>query len=350
MGKDKNVGEWSELYALATILHQGGMHAGDKYGNINLEKFYKVIRAFIDKSENNSHRQYRILENTIQIFGHADLPLGEVSKSDISNLSSEFLSSLKQNRQTTFSGDAARRLISSLDVKRIKGPSSVKSDLDLTLQDEILGMETPRTGFSVKSYLKSRPTLINASQATNVNYKIIGEGVPKDLIPKDVMGNTRKILQQGFKLELLSLGNDKYSASMRYIDLNLPEYLARLLLRNYSLNGAVSLKKLAELEFSNEQYSDQISKKIKQFLAASAVSISPSKLWGGDLTGIGGMITVDRKGSVSCFYLYNMEDFEDFLFENTYFETASTTRYQQGSILNVNGQYVYRLNIQVRFI
>ena len=46
----------------------------------------------------------------------------------------------------------------------------------------------------------------------------------------------------------------------------------------------------------------------------------------------------------------NRNEFENYLLNNTKFETGSTSRHGFGSIYKDNGKYYLKLNLQVRFI
>ena len=76
----------------------------------------------------------------------------------------------------------------------------------------------------------------------------------------------------------------------------------------------------------------------------------PSTPWNGKADATGGYIIVREDGEVLCYHLFNRNEFEDYLVNNTKFETASTSRHQFGSIYKDNGKYYLKLNLQIRFI
>ena len=61
-------------------------------------------------------------------------------------------------------------------------------------------------------------------------------------------------------------------------------------------------------------------------------------------------IIVREDGEILCYHLFNRNEFETYLINNTKFETASTSRHEFGSIYKDNGKYYIKLNLQVRFI
>ena len=55
-------------------------------------------------------------------------------------------------------------------------------------------------------------------------------------------------------------------------------------------------------------------------------------------------------GEVLCYHLYNRNDFEDYLLNNTRFDRGSATRHEYASIYKEDGKYYIPLNLQIRFI
>lgn len=90
--------------------------------------------------------------------------------------------------------------------------------------------------------------------------------------------------------------------------------------------------------------------KIKRFLTDIALGMMPSKVWTGELDATGGYLVVKDDGEVLCYQLYNRNDFEDYLLNNTKLETASSSRHNFGSIYNEGDKQFIKLNLQIRFI
>ena len=89
--------------------------------------------------------------------------------------------------------------------------------------------------------------------------------------------------------------------------------------------------------------------KVKQFLLAFALGMTPSKPWQGRFNANGGFIVVKEDGDIVCYHFFDRNDLEDYLFYNTRFETPSKTRHKFGTIYEVNGEFYMKLNLQVRF-
>lgn len=77
--------------------------------------------------------------------------------------------------------------------------------------------------------------------------------------------------------------------------------------------------------------------------------MTPAKVWSGIYDATGGFLIVKRNGDVLCYHIYNRNQFEDYLFQNTKLDTASSTRHEFGKIYEENGQLYFNLNLQIRF-
>ena len=90
--------------------------------------------------------------------------------------------------------------------------------------------------------------------------------------------------------------------------------------------------------------------KFKRFITDIALGMTPSKVWTGQLDATGGYLVVKEGGEVLCYHIYNRNEFEDYLYSNTKFETASSSRHDFGSIYKENEKLYFKLNLQIRFI
>ena len=89
--------------------------------------------------------------------------------------------------------------------------------------------------------------------------------------------------------------------------------------------------------------------KIKNFLTDSALGMTPAAKWNGNYDATGGLIIVKENGDLVCYHIYNHNEFQDYLFNNTRLEQASTSRYGFGDLYQENGKLFIKLNLQVRF-
>ena len=74
------------------------------------------------------------------------------------------------------------------------------------------------------------------------------------------------------------------------------------------------------------------------------------RTWKGRYDANGGYLVVKKDGDIVCYHFYNRNDVEDYLYNNTRFESASRSRYNYGSLFRGEDGNVYiRLNLQIRF-
>ncbi|HAV6181988.1 TPA: HpaII family restriction endonuclease, partial [Acinetobacter baumannii] len=91
--------------------------------------------------------------------------------------------------------------------------------------------------------------------------------------------------------------------------------------------------------------------KIKKLLCETAIGMMPNTVWtGNNIDSTGGYLIIKQDGEIVCYHLYHRQEFEEYLYQNTRFETASTSRYEFGNLFkNDKGQLSIILNLQIRF-
>ncbi len=349
-----NTGEWSELYVLAFLLANGGVYGADKDQNRKGDLFYKVLKIIFTKKVGKEKMTYEINNEVIDIFtGTKKMATIKVKKIQ-SILKRIFKSLSAKNKGRAFPLKAGSEMMQVLRKQVIKASSFDKKDLDLVILDIKTNKPSPEVGFSIKSQLGSPSTLINASKATNFTFEVLDEKmqVPKKipkLHNKNVKNNINLLLNSGCNIVFSKIDSDTFQSNLSLIDSNLPVYIAKILLSYYS-RGASNLSGLVVLNFPHtEKQNKQPTHKVKEFLSIMALGMMPDTDWNGILTSLGGFLLVKKDGDVLCYYLYNLEDFQDYLLNNTKLDTPSTTRYGIGKIIKENGRFFIKLNLQVRF-
>ena len=78
--------------------------------------------------------------------------------------------------------------------------------------------------------------------------------------------------------------------------------------------------------------------------------MTPSKVWSGQYDATGGYLIVKANGDVLCYHIYNRNHFEDYVYNNTKLETASSTRHEFGKIYKDEKELYFKLNLQIRFL
>ena len=75
----------------------------------------------------------------------------------------------------------------------------------------------------------------------------------------------------------------------------------------------------------------------------------PKKIWNGLDESNGGYIIVKESGEVLSYHLHDRDSFENYLINNTKFDTPSSTKHKFGKIYIEDGRKFINLNLQIRF-
>ena len=86
--RSKNVGEWSEVYALAYLLSNGGGYGADDQQEINEDFFYKVLAALFSGEVNGSDLIYNVKDKVVEIVVDSRL-VGSVSRVQLAKVAQE---------------------------------------------------------------------------------------------------------------------------------------------------------------------------------------------------------------------------------------------------------------------
>lgn len=351
-----NKGEWSELYAIGFLLAKGGGYAADSNQNPIPKSFYKVLEVFLEGLSPSGARKYRIDENSIAVFSGSD-QIASIDRAEVETRLGPFFSDLVSDENTkTFALESGTQFMKLLLRDRLAAPSNQKShDVELALEDWQSGQTLPKVGFSIKSQIGSPSTLLNASGATNLTFVL---SCPPELT-KDQLETIldlkagkllRKLKEMRIGLHFEAYDSPQFRKNLEKIDSRMPEYLAQVLLDFYQSEKS-TLKEVVEHTFPTElAESEQPIFKMKQLLGAFAMGMRPSQNWDGDITKFKGLLLAKLDGDVLFYYLYNIMEFQEFLYKNLKFEVASTTRHGFGKVYREREVLKLKLNLQVRFI
>lgn len=344
-----NRGEWSELYALGYLLVNGGGFAADEFAKLDQAIFYKVLEV-VDNPSGVSETVYRLDGSEITVLQNG-IGVIQISKSQIEPKLSRFFNDLRsQSGSAAFGLQSGEFLLNLLMKTKLSASSAQTNDIHLVLEDYETKIPTPRRGFSVKSEIGNPATIFNAGQATNVTYRILGQGTPKTF--NDLSGvktNLKLLLRDGFSLEFLEYDSPTLYNNLLNIDSSLPKFLAEIMLTYYQ-STTTKLKGICESTWpkSNPESNLKISK-IKKFLSAASMGLRPSTVWSGYPEDFGGLLLVKESGDVLFYYLYNLQKFEEYLFGALRFETPSASRHKFGQVYFVDGDPRIKLNLQIRY-
>ncbi|WP_269224153.1 MULTISPECIES: HpaII family restriction endonuclease [Flavobacterium] len=354
-----NKGEWSEIYTLFKLLGDKILHPGDE--NIIKIKnvFYPIIRIL--RSGTNGDFEYSIQDDIVLISGNEEvlrIPIQEFKDKAIS-----LLNLIKSNRETTFSVPEIEQFMLSINCISLKADSSAKTDITIVVHDQRTNQQ-PTLGFSIKSQLGNPSTLLNAGKTTNFIFKINGLNLNQDEIDTINTIDTRSkikdrieyVVNKGGVFQFIGTEQQVFSNNLILIDSLLPEILANIIYNFYTSNSSKIIDLISKVEEDNPLNFDISNKhkfyeyKTKRLLTDIALGMMPSKVWAGEYDATGGYLIVKEDGEVLCYHVYNKNEFENYLINNTKLDTASSSRHGFGIVYQENEELFFKLNLQIRFI
>lgn len=349
-----NKGEWSELYALLMIFANHKVPAADK--NLNpTSAAYDFLRV-VREDERNQVKFYDLTqEKSVVILDQTGQVQNVIPIDWLAGQLQKIFVKIKSAHEASFAVPEAEELMEVFGLKKIKANSSSKTDLVAIVKDQ--SAMHHQLGFSIKSQIGSPATLLNASRHTNFVYKI--EGFRGNIEEVNNIDGNRKIRDRLIKIEDMGgsyvfshIESELFTENLKIIDTLFSGILAEMLLHYYFGEGS-TVRELSNLVGEANGYG--ISKcivdyNVKEFLKAIALGMVPSKSWDTYMSAQGGYLIVKDDGQLVCYHLYNHDEFRDYLFDNTKFDTPSSSRHSFGKIYEQDGEYYIKLNLQIRFV
>lgn len=352
-----NKGDWSEIYALFKLLGDKQLFAGDADLKRVEEHIYPIIK--IIRNESGGHFEYELNGDLVIISGGKEelrIPVKTFLEQ-----STKLLAKIK-GATGAFSIPEVEAFMTSINCQSLKARSTSKTDIRIVIHDQRIN-QTAELGYSIKSQLGGDATLLNAGRTTNFIYQVNNIKLTQKEIKSINDIDTRSkikvrieaIINAGGKLKFATLEQDVFKNNLVLIDSLLPNIVAEVI-KTYFTTTLSSIKDITEsINNSNPlNYDTQFAHtfydyKIKRFLTDVALGMTPSKVWTGIYDATGGYLIVKENGDILCYHIYNRNQFEDYLFANTKLETASSSRHEYGKLYEDNGQYYFKLNLQIRF-
>lgn len=357
-----NKGEWSEIYALLKILGEGLVYAGDEGLNKIAGLFYPIVRAILGKEKQRI--EYSIISGDVVIESIESGEVFRIPQFRFLEKASEILKEIYSG-EGVFAIKAADSFLSEVRCKSLKAGANDKSDIRIVLHDSKTGLD-PELGFSIKSRLGAASTLLNASKATNILFRVVEE---KCLSNDDVeaingiVGSRNKVIKRiealwaaGCELEFSRVENPTFAFNLAMLDSEMGKLVASLLLAQLhiqksdfqSLVNYIAQYNPLSISGDRGQLANLYQYKCKQLLAAIALGMVPATPWDGYYEANGGYLVVREDGEVLCYHFFERNRFEDYLFVNAHLERSSTNRYDYAKLFRVGETLFFRLNLQIR--
>lgn len=365
-----NKGEWSELYVLFKLLAEGRLHgANDRLEK--LESYYPIISVI--RKERNGSVKYDIENNVnIKIIRSSDNSIiNEIPIEDFRLFAEKLLIKIKNSQNSAFEIPCVWSFAEKCACQSIKAKSVDKRDITLIVHDAMT-QTTPELGFSIKSRLGSASTLLNPGMTTNFIYKISGALVDSEArnrfsSPRTSNTGARRrnnfndsfesLLESGNNLEYSGLTSSVFRNNLGLIDSFMPRIMSDIV-KEYYCGSSSDIKSIVKniadnppsyLKEITDSPHEFLEYKVKEFLTAVALGMTPGTKWSGLYDATGGYIIVKEDGDVLCYHIYDRNNFRNYLFNNTRLDTPSTRRYGFGDIYNENNEQRIKLNLQIRF-
>ena len=369
-----NKGEWSEIYTFFKLLAEGKLYGADGDLNKKDDVFYKILKIIRNEQVGTLHFVFDSTNEVVHIKNdNNDIKVSietETFKKQTEILYDKIVST---KGSAAFSILETSKFMEEILCSKLKAPSNNKSDITIKVHDFNTGLE-PTLGFSIKSRLGKPSTLLNAGANTNFIFEICGDmddakmdyinslfvEKKKDgvVIKKDIAVGARVeyIAKNGLTLSFYKMNGKTFQNNLILIDSALPHIVGYAMLEYY-LNGTnnilQAIKVVARknpLGYDLEQGHKYYQYKMMKLLAESALGMLPGKVWTGRADANGGYIIVREDGEVLCYHLYNRNDFEEYLLNNTRFDRGGADKHKYGVVEKIGEKYYISLNLQIRFI
>jgi hypothetical protein len=384
--KRGNIGDHSEFLAFATIIADGFLELTDPTGEIHKGRLeiHEVSREAPGQRAKAKRGQLGELIRRAYYSDGGDIfvkteaggtPIRLCTRADVATLVSwlkaELVgwssSKMKRNRKESLAGGAERakdlhsvsanKLIHLLQASGLKAPATSKSDLYLTFKQPNGTMVTQ--GFSAKSLMGANSCLINHSGATLITYEIVNctkehaneienqyvtecsdgdfgpfkSGLQAKLGPATIIP---ALAADGcVKVKFSSIPNGVFKENLMSIDTHFPEMLAEVLYQRFltekstpaELVGLPACVAMMErIGHPPQRASKVLELRIKDLFKKYAQGMNTTEPWEDSAEVKGGWVLVVRDGRVTGYCFEADDEFRNYLFESTYFDTPDVKR------------------------
>jgi hypothetical protein len=354
-----NKGEWSEVYTFLKLLADGRLYAADSNLNQISTIYYPILQIL--REEPTGQLTFS-RDSKIEIIDQNGIKQFELTIEEFKCKSVELLENIRSSSTSTFEVPDILNFMHSINITKLKAESQEKKDITIVVHDIFTGHD-PILGFSIKSKLGGASTLVNASGATNFIFEI--KPLLNDTLIEDINAiNSKSKIRDRLSAiesnhsELLfnSLQSDHYKRNLTMIDSKFPQIIGEMLKLFFKGQGSKiseltnSINSINPCSYDLVNHHPYYEYKIKNFLTDSALGMTPMSIWSGHYDANGGYIIVKENGDLVCYHIYNRNEFQDYLFNNTKLETPSSSRHGFGIIYKNNGKQFFNLNLQIRFL
>lgn len=373
-----NKGEWSEVYTMFKLLGEGKLYTGDEKYNKITNSFYpilNIIREEIIKNKQIEVYDYEVVHKNNDYSADSEGVIVHTNNEEIMRMdansfveaANHLLSLIKNGKGRSFSTSVKNEaFMEKVHCKNVKRSPGHKSDIDLHLYDTVTHIDRVM-GMSIKSLIGGKPTLLNTSDATLITYSVIGANFTDEEIEQincindgaKLKKRISAIHSKGAKLVFKDYESEVFKDNLDLIDSALPTILASAVHTYYSVSKKRSCEDILSevaninpLNSSNKNLSKYYRTKFTKLLEASALGMYPATPYD-DSTDAKGYIIVKDDGDIVCYHFYDRDMVRRHLFENTSFDTPSSSKENRKEFCNLyrteNNKLEIQLNFQIRW-
>ncbi len=358
MKNTNNKGEWSELLVFVKLLLEQKLSLADEEMNAT-KNYFKINKV---TTQNIDLEFFIVDSSTIEVGlkGSKDKKK-QILISDILNKSILFdLTTAIKEGSATFDIPAFEVIKSSLGFNIIKGGrSSQKADIHLDISNSKIKKKDE--GFGIKSYLGSKPTLLNASGNTNFIFEL--RNFKTSLLDEVNLINTREklkdriafIKEHGGKFRFIGAEKQIMNYNLKMVDSQMPNLVGHILMA-FFFDRISSISKIinhidkkghlkTEIGYEDKEVIEHMTKKL---LVDTLLGFFAGRKWDG-IYESNGSIVIKRSGECVGFHLIETENLRNYLYKNIKLDTPSTTRHRYGKVYKEKDSKLYfKLNLQLR--
>ena len=369
-----NTGEWSELYALAKLLSEGCLHQGTpdlKVSPDHPHKILKIVRLDRTAPKKIERCTYQIGPQKVTI--RKGQKTTEAKRSDLAKICATVMANVKSHPKGKgcYTLPNSNNILSQLMLKNVASKIKGKPDLLIELIDH--RNTTPHErGFSIKSVLGGNPHYFNATKNTRFSTELIGLKQTHVNHTLKIKGNKKRGnpgwlqntieyldgLSQSGLIHIKHRGpvSPVFHNNLMLIDDAMNDIASSLLWNAYS-NKSLKIEHAIKKVIADNPRSYATScnteilykQKFIRFMVAASMGLTGTKEWLEDYESDGGFIVVLTTGDVISFHFYDRKDFEEYLFNYSTIETASTSRHDFGHVYKCGTNYAIDLCMALRF-
>ncbi len=366
-----NKGEWSELYTHFRLLGDGYLFPADEKDKPARNLGSPIVQIMRRESKENKDNIFFVDNAKKSILFKGQNKEMSISQDTFIKLADFLLSKIKSSKKDSISVEEIETTMSEYEMSRLKGASIEKADIRMVLHNMITHRDTA-VGFSIKSKLGGRSTLFNSNKdGTNFLYEIIGGITDEQLAELNSMSDTEekrrkgffkrwfeRINEWGYNVEYRHVIDKTFACNLQYVDITFDKVLAECILTHYKKITKSTTKEIVGLVADKNpcHVCDMIKTTwyvtaMKRFLVYYALGMTANKMWNNKMHANGGYIVVREDGDIVTYHFYDVTQLGNYLFNNTAFDTPSTSRHMCYQVFRGDdGKAYMKLNPQIRFI